>query len=96
MRVRGLEGSSGLRVRGVERSSARARARVVERSSARGRGLYRARRRRAESGSLRHAVITVHIELPVLESHVAPIIIQRNYRYKLANMLYACYSSSNC
>ena len=75
---------------------ARARARVVERSSARGRGLYRARRRRAESGSLRHAVITVHIELPVLESHVAPIIIQRNYRYKLANMLYACYSSSNC
>ena len=42
MRVRGLEGSSGLRVRGVERSSARARARVVERSSARGRGLYRA------------------------------------------------------
>ena len=44
----------------------------------------------------RHAVITVHIELPVLESHVAPIIIQRNYRYKLANMLYACYSSSNC
>ena len=50
-----------------------ARARVVERSSARGRGLYRARdRRRAESGSLRHAVIIVHIELPVLESHVAP------------------------
>ena len=28
----------------------------------------------AESGSLQHAVITVHIELhvPVLESHVAP------------------------
>ena len=91
MRVRGLEGSSGLRVRGIEQSSARAR--VVERSSARGRGLYRARRR-AESGSLRHAVITVNIELPVLESHVAP-----NYTaqlYKLANMLYACYSSSNC
>ena len=60
---------------------ARARARVVERSSARGRGLYRARRRRVESGSLRDAVITVHIELPVLESRVAPIIIQRNYRY---------------
>ena len=80
------EGSSvraRARARVVERSSARARARVVERSSARGRGLYRARRRRAESGSL-------------LESHVAPIIIQRNYRYKLANMLYACYSSSNC
>ena len=73
-----------------------ARARVIERSSARGQGLYRARRRHAESGSLQHAVITVHIELPVLESHVAPImIIQRNYRYKLANMLYACYSSSN-
>ena len=48
-----------------------ARARVVERSSARGRGLDRARRR-AESGSLRHVVITVHIELPALESHVAP------------------------
>ena len=91
-------------MRGVERSSARAR--VVKRSSARGRGLYRARDRRrvrlapslvhAESGSLRHAVITVHIELPVLVSHVAPIIIQRNYRYNLANVLYACYSSSNC
>ena len=49
------------------------RARVVERSSARGRGLYRARRRRAESGSLRDAVITVHIELPVLESHVVQL-----------------------
>ena len=77
MRVRGLEGSSDLRVRGIERSSARARA--VERSSARGRGLDRARgrgldraSRRAESGSLRHVVITVHIELPVLQSHVAP------------------------
>ena len=78
-RARGLEWSSSARDRAVEHSSARAR--VVERSSARGRGLYRARRRRAESGSLRHAVITVHIELPVLDSHVAPIIIQRNYRY---------------
>ena len=66
MRVRGLEWSSSARDRAVERSSARAR--VVERSSARGRGLYRARRlgARAESGRLRHAVITVHIELPVL------------------------------
>ena len=54
-----------------EGSSARVRVRVVERSSARGRGLDHARRR-AESGSLRHVVITVHIELPVLESHVAP------------------------
>ena len=45
--------------------------RVLERSSARVRGLDRARRR-AEFGSLRHVVITVHIELPVLESHVAP------------------------
>ena len=71
MRVRGLEGSSGLRVRGIERSSARAR--IVERSSARGRGLDRARRRAESiSGSLRHVVITVHIESPVLESHVAP------------------------
>ena len=52
------EGSSG---RALER----------ERSSTRGRGLDRARRR-AESGSLRHFVITLHIELPVLESHVAP------------------------
>ena len=60
------------------------RALIVERLSVRGRGLYRARRQCAESGSLRHAVITVHIELPVLESHVAPIIIQRNYRYNLA------------
>ena len=51
---------------------------------------------RNPEASLRHAVITVHIELPVLESHVAPIIIQRNYRYKLANMPYVCYSSSNC
>ena len=69
MQVRGLEGSSGLRVRGIEQSSARAQ--VVERSSAKGRGLYRTRRlgaRRAESGTLQHAVIT---ELPVLESHVA-------------------------
>ena len=56
-------------MRGIERSSARAR--VVEHSSARGRGLDHVRRR-AESGSLRHVVITVHIELPVLESHVAP------------------------
>ena len=42
-----------------------------EGSSARGRGLDRARRS-VESGSLRHIVITVHIELPVPESHVAP------------------------
>ena len=56
-------------MRGIERPSARAR--VVERSSARGRGLDRTRRR-AESGSLRHVVITVHIELPVPQSHVAP------------------------
>ena len=64
-----------MQVRGLEWSSS-ARDRAVERSSARGRGLYRTRRRarlvRAESGSLRHVVITVHIELPVLESHVAP------------------------
>ena len=56
-------------MRGIEQSSARAR--VVERLSARGRGLYCACRR-TESGSLRHAVIIVHIKLPVLESHVAP------------------------
>ena len=59
-RARGLEWSSSARDRAVERLSARAR--VVERSSARGRGLYRARRcGRNRSGSLRHAVITVHI-----------------------------------
>ena len=58
-------------MRGIERSSARAQ--VVERSSARGRGLYRARdRRRTKKGNLRHAVITVHFDLPVLESQVAP------------------------
>ena len=67
MRVRGFEWSSSARDRAVEGSSTRVR--VVERSSARGRGLYHACRC-AESGTLRHAVITVHIELPVLESHV--------------------------
>ena len=61
MRVRGLEWSSSARDRAIERSSARAR--VIERLSARGQGLYCARRRCAESGSLQHAVITVHIEL---------------------------------
>ena len=75
MRVRGLEGSSGLRVRGIERSSARAR--VVERSSARGRGLDRARRRRGRPREIRKLAARcyysiVHIELPVPESHVAP------------------------
>ena len=48
-------------MRGIERSSARARYR--SRSPARG---------RAEFGSLQQVVITVHIELLVPESHVAP------------------------
>ena len=77
MRVRGLEGSSDLRVRGIERSSARARVQVVERSSARGRGLDRARRR-AESEAC-GTLLLQYILNYLCHRATWRLIIQRNY-----------------
>ena len=69
MRIRGLEGSSGLRVRGIERSSAGSRVFEREGSMATCRSHSQARGIRKLAA---RCYYSTYMYMYVLESHVAP------------------------